>query len=441
MDPEAVLTGPLCVGDYAKIEAGAQLREYTVVGSNVIVKEGAFLHRAVVHNNVYVGRGVTLRGCVIGKNTDVMGQARIEEGAVVGDECVIEPDSYVSAGVKVYPFKTIEAGAVVNTSVIWESRGQRTLFGPRGVSGLVNVEITPELCVRLASAYATTLKKGAVVTTSRDASRAARALKRAVHGALNASAINVVDLEAQPMPLARFETARSDCSGGIALRTTPGDPQSIDIIFMDADGADLSQSAQRKLERVFSRQEYRRAFPGEIAELTYPPRVVEAYTARAAASRRHDRRARRRAEGGGRLRGRHHLAGAARPARQDRRRRADGQQPAGRVVADPVAGRRPGRTCTGWPSWSPRSRAAFGVRFDPVGERIALVDDKGALVSDDRALLVVLDLIAAERRSGRVALPVTTTRVAEEVCRFHGVEVDWTPTSLHGLYEAAAGRT
>ena len=56
--------------------------------------------------------------------------------------------------------------------------------------------------------------------------------------------------------------------------------------------------------------------------------------------------------------------------------------------------------------------AAFGVRFDPVGERIALVDDKGSLVSEDRALLVVLDLIAAERRGGRVALPVTTTRVA-----------------------------
>jgi mannose-1-phosphate guanylyltransferase/phosphomannomutase len=28
--------------------------------------------------------------------------------------------------------------------------------------------------------------------------------------------------------------------------------------------------------------------------------------------------------------------------------------------------------------------------------------------------------------------------VAEEVSRFHGVEVVWTPTSLHGLYEAAS---
>ncbi len=417
VDPEAVLTGPLCIGDYAKIEAGAQLREFTVVGSNVIVKEGAFLHRAVVHNNVYVGRGATLRGCVIGKNTDVMSQARIEEGAVVGDECVIEPDSYVSAGVKVYPFKTIEAGAVVNTSVIWESRGQRTLFGPRGVSGLVNVEITPELCVRLASAYATTLKKGSVVTTSRDASRAARALKRAVHGALNASAINVVDLEAQPMPLARFETARSDCSGGIALRTTPGDPQSLDIIFMDSDGADLSEAAQRKLERVFSRQEYRRAFPGEIAELSYPPRVIEAYT--------HEllRSVDMTGVLGAGLRVVADCAGGTTslvlPGLLGKigvdvltvNNRLDESSPTQSVAAVRADMHRLAELVSS-------SRAAFGVRFDPVGERIALVDDKGALVSDDRALLVVLDLIAAERHSGRVALPVTTTRVAEEVCRF-----------------------
>jgi len=438
VDPEAILTGPLCIGDYAKVEAGAQLREFTVVGSNVVVKEGAFLHRAVVHNNVYVGIGVTLRGCVIGKNTDVMASARIEEGAVVGDECVIEPEAYISAGVKVYPFKTIEAGAVVNTSVIWEARGQRTLFGPRGVSGLVNVEVTPELCVRLASAYATTLRKGSVVTTSRDVSRAARALKRAVHGALNASAINVVDLEAEPLPVARFETARSECSGGIALRTTPGDPQSIDIIFLDEQGADLSQAAQRKLERVFTRQEYRRAFPGEIAELTYPPRVIEAYT------RELLRCVDMNGVLGADLKVVVDCAGGTAslvlPGLLGRigvdvltvNNRLDEASPTQSLAQIRAGMHRLSELVSS-------SRAAFGVRFDPVGERISLVDDKGAMVSDDRALLLVLDLIAAERRSGRVALPVTTTRVAEKVSRYHHVEVDWTPTSLHGLYEATAG--
>ncbi|GHE26635.1 mannose-1-phosphate guanyltransferase [Streptosporangium violaceochromogenes] len=436
VDPDAVLQGPLYIGDYAKVEAGAELREYTVLGSNAVVRRGAFLHRAVVHGNVYVGPGAHLRGCVVGKNTDLMTGVRIEEGAVVGDECVIEAEAYVSSGVKVYPFKTIEAGAVINTSLIWEARGRRSLFGPRGVSGLVNVEITPELCVRLAGAYATTLRKGVSVVTSRDSSRAARALKRAVISALNASAINVRDLEAAPLPVARFHTAREGAAGGVALRTTPGDPQSVDIVFMDEYGADLSPAAQRRLDRVFSRQEYRRAFPGEIAELSFPARAVEDYT--------HEL-LRRVDLGGVRDAGMKVVVDCAGgtsslvlPSLLGRvgvevltvNNRLDDASPTETLAEHRRALQRLSEIVGS-------ARAAFGVRFDPVGERIALVDERGRLIGEERALLVVLDLVAAERRGGRAALPVTTTRVAEQVCRFHGVRVEWTPTATDALTAAA----
>src|SRR4029077_10273955 len=273
------------------------------------------------------------------------------------------------------------------------------------------VEITPELCVRLASAYATTLKKGAVVTTSRDVSRAARAFKRAVQGALNASAIDVVDLEAQPLPVARFRTARSEAGGGIALRTTPGNPQSIDIIFLDERGAELSQAAARKLERVFSRQEYRRAFPGEIAELSYPPRVVESYAADLVQSA--DMTGVREAElkvvvdcaGGTASLVLPELLGRIGLEALTVNNRLDEGSPTQSLAQMRAGMQRLSELVAS-------SRADFGVRCDQVGERIQLVDDKGAMVSDDRALLVVLDLIAAERRSGRGALPVTPTRVA-----------------------------
>ena len=85
------------------------------------------------------------------------------------------------------------------------------------------------------------------------------------------------------------------------------------------------------------------------------------------------------------------------------------------------------------------SRAAFGVRFDSLGERIAIVDERGELIEHDRALLVLLDLVAAERRRGRIALPVTTTRVAERVTRFHGVAIEWTSTSPDDLARACRG--
>ncbi|HVE64926.1 MAG TPA: mannose-1-phosphate guanyltransferase [Mycobacteriales bacterium] len=437
VDPDAVLRGPLYIGDYAKVEAGAELREYTVLGSNVIVKGGAFLHRAVVHDNAFIGAGTNLRGCVIGKNTDIMRGARVEEGAIIGDECLVEEEAYVSHTVKVYPFKTIEAGAVVNTNVVWESRGQRSLFGARGVSGLVNVEITPELAVRLASAYATTLKKGSVVTTSRDASRAARALKRAVISALTAGAIDVRDLEVAPTPVTRFDVSITDAVGGISLRTTHGDAQSLDITFFDATGADLSPAAQRKLERVFYREEFRRAFPGEIAELSFPPRAMEQYTLEVLA--RVDTTGIREAElkvvvdtAGG-------TAALVLPTLLGRlgidvltvNGRLDEMHTTESLAEHLAAIERLGGLVAS-------SKAAFGVRFDHGAERMALVDERGSLIHDDRALLVLLDLVAAERRRGTVALPVTTTRIAEQVTRFHGVQVQWTPLSGAELMAAAA---
>jgi mannose-1-phosphate guanylyltransferase/phosphomannomutase len=436
VDPDAKLVGPCYIGDYAKVEATAVVGELTVLGSNVVVKGGAHLERAIVHDNAFIGAQVSLRGCVIGKNSDVMRAVRVEEGAVVGDECVVEEEAYLSSGVKVYPFKTIEAGAVVKTSVIWESRGSSALFGPRGVSGLVNVEITPEYAVRLASAYATTLEKGSVVTTARDTSRAARAMERAVIAALTASAIDVRDLEVVPLPVARFTTATTDAVGGVVLRTTPGDPQSVDIVFLDAGGADLSSGAQRRLERVFSRQEFRRAFPGEIAELTFPARTLETYT----------RELLRTIDVSGvddaGLKVVLDTAGGAAalvlPSLLGRLgvdvltvdNRLSETAAAGSLAEHLRRLERLGELVSS-------SRAAFGVRFDPLGERIAIVDERGRLVHDDRALLVLLDLVAAERHRGVIALPITTTRVAEQVTRFHGTGILWTSTSPHDLAAAA----
>lgn len=433
---DAELTGPLLVGDYTQVEAGVVLRPLTVLGKNVVVRSGAVLERAVVHDNVFVGRQVGLRGCVIGKGSDIMRAARVQEGAVVGDSCLVEEEAFISDGVSIYPHKTIEAGAVVHDSVIWESRGTSTLFGPRGVSGLVNVEMTPEFVVRLASAFATTLPKGSAVVTARDASRAARALKRAVIAALTASAIDVRDLEVAPLPVTRFATAAGDAAGGVVLRTTPGDPQSLDVVLLAADGADLSPVRQRALERVLSRQEYRRAFPGEIAELSFPSRTVETYTQELL----------RTVDVSG-------VAEAGLKVVLDTsggavslvlpvllgRLAVDVLTVNGRLDESPTATSDDAASVAlaRLASLVSSSGASFGVRFDPMGERIDVVDERGQLVQADRALLVVLDLVAAERRSGRIALPVTTTRIAEQVTRFHGTQVLWTTTSPDDLTRAA----
>src|SRR5206468_1884098 len=286
-------------------------------------------------------------------------------------------------------------------------------------------------------AWATTRRKGSTVIASRDVSRAATALKRAVVSALTASAIDVRDLEVAPAPVARFAAAHTDAVGGIMIHTTPGDPQSVDLVFLDDTGSDLTPSAQRRLERVFSRQEFRRAFPGEIAQLSYPARLVETYTQEVLSSidasgiTGTDLRVVIDTAGG--------AAAVVLPAILGRmgvdalivNGRLDESAP-----TETLASHMQGLTRLG--ELVASSRASFGARFDPVAERLALVDEHGQIIHDDRALLVVMDLVAAERRNGRVALPVTTTRVAEQVAAFHGVTIAWTGTAPQLLSAAAA---
>ncbi|HEY4377517.1 MAG TPA: sugar phosphate nucleotidyltransferase, partial [Acidimicrobiales bacterium] len=202
--PEATILGCAVLGENCRIEAGCRIGDYTVIGNNVRVRGDADLERTVVHENAYLGEGVQLRGAVIGRSSDLRRGARCDEGVVLGDECFVGEDAHILAGVKVYPFKTVETGATINSSIIWESKGARSLFGRDGVAGLANVDVSPELAARVAMAFATTLKKGSTVITSRDSRRAARMLKRAFMAGLNASGVNVLDLEVSSVPVTRF---------------------------------------------------------------------------------------------------------------------------------------------------------------------------------------------------------------------------------------------
>ncbi|MCZ7628480.1 MAG: hypothetical protein M5U19_05245 [Microthrixaceae bacterium] len=275
--PDAVLAGPAVIGDSCNLDAGVQIGEYVVLGTGVRVRGEGELERTVVHDNAYLGEAVRLRGAVIGRSADLRRGVRCEEGVVLGDEVFVGEDALISSDVKVYPFKTIEAGAVVNTSLIWESRGARSLFGRGGVTGLANVDATPELAAKVAMAYATTLPKNARVVVSRDSSRAARMLKRAMISGLQAGGLNVFDLEVTSMPITRFHSRSTNVHGGISCRLSEGDPDSVIIRFLDGAGADLTEASQRKIERVFAREDFRRVRAADIGDIDLVPRALEQY--------------------------------------------------------------------------------------------------------------------------------------------------------------------
>jgi mannose-1-phosphate guanylyltransferase/phosphomannomutase len=82
--------------------------------------------------------------------------------------------------------------------------------------------------------------------------------------------------------------------------------------------------------------------------------------------------------------------------------------------------------------------ADFGAVFDRAAERLYLIDETGREVGVDRALLLMLQLLKARGRTGRVALPVTVTSQADRLLEGSGMEIVRTPASLAELTKAAA---
>ena len=63
------------------------------------------------------------------------------------------------------------------------------------------------------------------------------------------------------------------------MRLAAGDPDTVEIRFFDSDGRDIDPSMQRKIERLLYREDFRRAFGGDIGDIVFPPRSLEFYTA------------------------------------------------------------------------------------------------------------------------------------------------------------------
>ncbi len=434
LHPDAHIEGAAVIGPGCRVDAGARIGNYTVLGSNVRVRGDADLERAVVHDNAYIGQSVRIRGAVVGRASDLRRGTRVDDGAVLGDECFIGENAVIGAGVKVYPFKTVEAGATINSSIVWESRGARSLFGRDGVAGLANVDITPELAARVAMAWASTLHKGDTVITSRDSSRAARMLKRAIMAGANAAGVNVLDLEVASVPVTRFLVRQPMASAGLTVRLVEGDPDSVVIRFFDENGLDLDEDSQRKIERLFGREDFRRVFASEIGDIGFPPRALEQYTA--ALNDTVDVKLVRAfgfklvvdygygstsfvmpnvlAKLGADVLGVNPYAATSGSMQFDRHVHAE-------AVADLVRA----------------SGSHLGAVLDPDGEHLTLVDDEGRVLDDTTALLAMVSLVSGHMVGSQIALPVTVTSLVDQVIAGHGVRVRPTKTSTPALMDAA----
>jgi mannose-1-phosphate guanylyltransferase / phosphomannomutase len=435
IDPAAQIEGPVILGRDVRVGAGAHIVGPAVVGDRSIIERGATVCRTVAWEDVYVGEEASLSDCTVADRNTIEKRAKVNENSVIGRGCTIGAGATVNAHLKLWPDKWVSAGAIVSMSLIYGQKWPGSLFGSTGISGLANLEITPEFALKLGQAFGTSLKAGQAVMTSRDTHPASRVMNRCVISGLLSVGISVLDLRSYPLPLARY-AVRVGGDGGVHVRVAPDDPNSLVFEFFDHTGIGIDKGAERKVENIFFREDFRRTPMDEVGTLDFPSRALERYT-------------------GAFVKALH--ATALRDANF-------------RVVIDYAFGNAsivlPGilgnlgvdqialnayfdaqkvrtfrndreRHLDQLTSVVTSLEANLGVLIDADGETLTIVDDRGRIVGRNRLMALLTLLVARAKPGARIAMPLTVPSVVERIAEQNGAEIVRTRSDRRSLMALA----
>jgi mannose-1-phosphate guanylyltransferase / phosphomannomutase len=273
---DARIDGPAFVGAGAKVRSGAWVNGPAVIGAYSTVDSGVKLSNSIIWDHTYIGLNSRLRGAVVCRSVTVKNGCMIEEGAVIGSDVTIGAGSTVNANVRIWPNKEVEPGAVVHESIIWAGSWKRGLFSSYGLTGLINIELTPEFASRLGAAIGALTPKGTEIAFSRDYTRSARMIGRALMSGIISAGSNVIDLSVLPAPVGRY-WARHNHVSAVHVQTSPVDPRSGDVRIFDDHGLDIDKRSERKLEGLFFREDIRRVSHYEMGRITRREQQTDRY--------------------------------------------------------------------------------------------------------------------------------------------------------------------
>ncbi len=433
IDPSAKIKPPVLIGHNCRIGARVTIEAGTVIGDNVTIGNDADLKRPIIWNGAVIGDETHLRACTIARGTRADRRAHVLEGAVVGALSTVGEEAQISPGVRVWPSKQIEPGATLNINLIWGNTAQRNLFGQRGVTGLANIDITPEFAVKLGAAYGSTLKPGSSVSVSRDQRSISRMVSRSLIAGLMSVGINIQNLEATAIPVARAMLPELGVDGGIHVRLHPDRADHILIEFFASNGIDIPKGKEKKIEGAYFKEDLRRSQIHEIGEVSYATRLVETYATEF--EERLNIEAIRHSKSRVVIDYAYAVSGAVLP------------QLLGRFGCDAVV---LNASLSQTPT-SPTERetmlgqlgqvvqalqATFAAQVTANGEQLVLVDEVGTPIRGEMLTALMAHMILTAHPRGTIVVPVQTSGAVEQIARRHDGRVIRTKSNPTALMEA-----
>ncbi len=434
----AHLEAPFVIGRNCRIGANAYIGPYTCVGNNSIIEDEAYLHRAILFNDVFFGRLSRATNCIVGRHCTIKTGVTLDDGSVLGDKCFVGRGATIKSQVKVWPCKHIADGNTISMDVIWgELTTASSMFTQDGVLGLGNIEITPEFAMRLGAAFGSLLPKGSIVATSRDSHSASRLVNRALITGLTSVGVNIMDCRHIPAPICRYYVQNSGALGGIHTHIYNDDARYIEIKFFDARGVNINTGMERKIENIFARQDFRRTTLDEVGEIAYADDPIGTYVEDFV--KQVDVTALREAKLKVVI---DHAYGNASMVLPTLLSKLGIEAVNLNAYMDPHKAHQvyenPDLALTQLGDIVTPLHANLGVLFDIDGERFCVVDEKGKIVPGECLLALMAYMVFRNNSGAVVAVPLYASRVLELVAQHCKGRIVRTKSDLRSLMDTAA---
>ncbi|CUS84918.1 hypothetical protein [Candidatus Kryptonium thompsonii] len=428
--------GVVVIGENAKIGKNVKIVN-SVIGSNCEIGDNCEIINSVIWNGTKIKDRARLTLDVVGYECTIGEGVEINENVFISDHCTIGNRAKLMSNIKLWPWKVVEDDSVLSKSLVWEDKWLKELFTESRVSGISNIEMTPEFGAKLGAAFGAFLGQGKTVLVSRDADNVSRMMNRALICGLISAGLDVDDLRIASIPMVRHELRSGRYAGGVHVRKSPVDKHQTDIIFFDSNGSDLPASKAKAIERLFFGEDFPRVHYSKVGTINFPVRVSEGYVEEFLSALNVDAIKKRNFKividySNGvavtifpNILGKLGCQVISLNAYLDPSKLTKDEEEFKKAVSE-------------------LSQIVTSIRYDvgfmlnPGAERIWVIDERGKFIENNRLLSVVVKLyLEANRdRVKKIAVPITASLEVDMIASEYGVEVVRTKDSHYGMMEA-----
>ena len=272
---ETLLQAPCYVGPDCQVAGYCSIGPGAVLSSRVAVAQHASIKQSILWEQTQIDANVQLRGAILCDHCTVMQGSRVFEGVIVGKNTTIDRMATLLGGVRIWPSKHIERHAVISRDVLWGSQRPHSIFSERGITGMLNRDITPESLSQLGSGFASLHRQTQRIAIGTWGDKGRHIVREAFGAGLLSGGAVCIDMQETPPFMLRYAVRRLGLQGGVHITSQGGH---ITLQLLDATGCTLGYKDQKRLENTLLKHEYNMADYAHVGSMIEMKNIQQFYT-------------------------------------------------------------------------------------------------------------------------------------------------------------------